>query len=373
MASISPQILPQVLGLDQANRAWNNLEKRVLDEEELAYYTLNGLPPELNSFKTTIRTRPESIKFEELISLMNAEDMHMTKDLSSNPITVDSTNALVSPVTTDNASAFGGSNKVACQICNRTNHTAVNCYHRLNLNYQPRVQGSSRNSQFRGQQQFNHPNIGAQNPVVNQHQFYPQHGMPGKSVSFPMYQPQRASFSLQKATSSFYTISCVLFTQQLVFDSGASSHITHDLSNLSIQQPYTGTDGVLVGNGSELPIAHSGFVTHAPFELMHMDVWGPAPVASFQGFRYYLLIMDDFTRFVWLFPLHYKSDVKVTISNFKAFVSTQFQCNIKSFRSDNGDEFVNTYLAHLCTQFGILHQTSWPHTPKQNGAAATKT
>ncbi|KAH7848101.1 hypothetical protein Vadar_033799 [Vaccinium darrowii] len=42
------------------------------------------------------------------------------------------------------------------------------------------------------------------------------------------------------------------------FDSGATSHVTNDLSNLSTQQPYTGGTGVMVGNGNTLPIAHSG-------------------------------------------------------------------------------------------------------------------
>lgn len=42
------------------------------------------------------------------------------------------------------------------------------------------------------------------------------------------------------------------------FDSGATSHVTNDLSNLSVQHPYTGGTGVMVGNGSTLPITHSG-------------------------------------------------------------------------------------------------------------------
>lgn len=54
------------------------------------------------------------------------------------------------------------------------------------------------------------------------------------------------------------------------FDSGATSHVTSDLSNLTIQQPYTGGDGVLVGSGSTVPIAHSGkciLITNSYFFL----------------------------------------------------------------------------------------------------------
>lgn len=42
------------------------------------------------------------------------------------------------------------------------------------------------------------------------------------------------------------------------FDNGATSHVTNDLSNLSIQHPYRGGVGVIVGSGNTLPIAHSG-------------------------------------------------------------------------------------------------------------------
>lgn len=51
-----------------------------------------------------------------------------------------------------------------------------------------------------------------------------------------------------------------------------------------------------------------------PFDLVHTDVWGPAPISSVKGYGYYLLIIDDCTRYSWLFPLFYKSDVKTTLA-----------------------------------------------------------
>lgn len=112
--------------------------------------------------------------------------------------------------------------------------------------------------------------------------------------------------------------------------------------------------------------------TTAPFQLVHMDVWGPSPIPSHKGFRYYLLVIDDFTRYSWLFPLHYKSQVKHTIAEFKAFVSTQFNITIQTVRSDNGGEFINLFLRHLFLSAGIIHQTTCPHTPEQNGVVERK-
>lgn len=122
----------------------------------------------------------------------------------------------------------------------------------------------------------------------------------------------------------------------------------------------------------KLPFTTSDNATTAPFQLMHMDVWWPSPIPSHRGFRYYLLVVDDFTIYTWLFPLHYKSKVKHVIAQFKAYVQTQFHSSIQIVRSDNGGEFINHFLLHLFLTNGVIHQTSCPHTPEQNGRAERK-
>lgn len=103
-----------------------------------------------------------------------------------------------------------------------------------------------------------------------------------------------------------------------------------------------------------------------------MDVWGPSPVVSFSGYKYYLLLVDDFTKYCWLFPLHKKSDVSSYVQAFKVFVSNHFSMSIKTFRSDNGGEFLNKLMSAFFALFGIKHETSCPHTPEQNGVAERK-
>lgn len=112
--------------------------------------------------------------------------------------------------------------------------------------------------------------------------------------------------------------------------------------------------------------------TTAPFQLVHMDVWGPSPVASNKGFKYYLLVIDDFTRFSWLFRMHYKSEVKYKVFDFKAYVQTQFGTSIQTVRIDNGGEFINHFLLHLFLSTGVVHQTTYPHTPEKNGIVERK-
>jgi hypothetical protein len=66
------------------------------------------------------------------------------------------------------------------------------------------------------------------------------------------------------------------------------------------------------------------------FDLIHCDLW-TSPVVSVSGHKYYLLIIDDRSHFVWTFPLRVKFDTFSTLSNFYAFVSTQFGYTIKLF------------------------------------------
>lgn len=127
-----------------------------------------------------------------------------------------------------------------------------------------------------------------------------------------------------------------------------------------------------LGKSSKLPFLESVFTASRPLERIHCDVWGPAPVMSVQGFRYYVIFIDNFSRFCWIYPLKQKSDV---FSKFKVF---QQQCEnvlhnrIEIFQSHGGSEFVNKeFSAHLA-QCGIKHYISCPHTHEQNGMAERK-
>lgn len=56
---------------------------------------------------------------------------------------------------------------------------------------------------------------------------------------------------------------------------------------------------------------------NVPFALIHADVWGPAPKVSAQGYKYYVIFVDDFSRFTWIFPIRQKSDVFPLFIDFK--------------------------------------------------------
>ena len=61
------------------------------------------------------------------------------------------------------------------------------------------------------------------------------------------------------------------------------------------------------GKHVHLPFRSSSSYSSFPFELLHCDIW-TSPHTSISGFQYYLVILDDFTHFIWTFPLKHKSD-----------------------------------------------------------------
>ncbi|PKU86287.1 Retrovirus-related Pol polyprotein from transposon TNT 1-94 [Dendrobium catenatum] len=116
----------------------------------------------------------------------------------------------------------------------------------------------------------------------------------------------------------------------------------------------------------------SNSVSLAAFDLIHSDVWGPAPENSMDGFRYYVISIDDFTRFSWLYLMKSKQE---TLSKFRLLlqlISTQFKTTPKAFRSDGGGEYTSHEFNNLLQSHGILRQLSCPHTPEQNGLAERK-
>ena len=104
-------------------------------------------------------------------------------------------------------------------------------------------------------------------------------------------------------------------------------------------------------------------------ELVHTDVWGPAPVKSLGGSCYYVTFIDDSTRKVWVYFLKNKSDVFSVFKRWKTEVENQTGLKVKSLKSDNGGEYNSQEFKDFCSENGIRMIKTIPGTPEQNGVA----
>jgi transposase InsO family protein len=112
--------------------------------------------------------------------------------------------------------------------------------------------------------------------------------------------------------------------------------------------------------------------TDRPLELLHMDLFGPIAYISISGRKYCLVIVDDCSRFTWVFFLQKKSQTQETLKGFLRWAQNEFELRIKKIRSDNGTEFKNSQIEGFLKDEGIKHEFSSPYTPQQNGVAERK-
>lgn len=127
-----------------------------------------------------------------------------------------------------------------------------------------------------------------------------------------------------------------------------------------------------MGKSCQLPFYSSASNVMEPLDQLHCDLWGPSPVVSVQGFKYYAVFMDEFSRYSWLFPLKTKSDFCDVFIGFQKQVENQFSKKIKVFQRDGGGEFMSTRFRTHLQNHGIRHLISCPSTPQQNGIAEEK-
>jgi transposase InsO family protein len=104
----------------------------------------------------------------------------------------------------------------------------------------------------------------------------------------------------------------------------------------------------------------------------NMNLFGLIAYISIGESKYCLVIMDDYSRFTWVFFLQEKSQTQETLKRFLRRAQNEFGLRIKKIRSDNGTEFKNSQIKGFLEEEGIKHEFSSPYTPQQNGVVERK-
>ncbi|CAI7901430.1 unnamed protein product [Closterium sp. NIES-54] len=108
----------------------------------------------------------------------------------------------------------------------------------------------------------------------------------------------------------------------------------------------------------------------APLALVHMDVVGPTMVPSLSSSRYFLTIVDDHTRAVWVYSLKTKGEVAASVlKEWMPRAQRENGHKVKVIRTDNGGEFIGADFEAVLKKKGIQHQLTVPYNPQQNGIA----
>ena len=452
-----------------------------LDDEELLHVAIKGLPREFSAFRSAIRTRSTRLSFDELTTMLNAEEESMNEGLEIKDSTFAmAVNTAPKPnnygsynnynqstnrgrgrnqsyrgrgrgFSPNNFSQGSGprTERPTCQICGKAGHIALDCYHRMDYAYQGKhpptklaAMATSSNSMMAQEQPWLADSAATDHVTSSlNHLNFPKpyngqdHLTVGNGQSLPI---THIGNTLIPSSNSDIQLRNVLRVPNIASNLASVHKICHDNqcwcyfdeNTLSIQALATGKvlykgkseGGVypiyphkapnlsfphktcnsvsttptswllwhnrlghpnsqvlkflfqhkgspfnkctnfvdscvhcLHGKMHKLPFPSSRFVASAPFELVHTDLWGPAPLTSINGFQYYVIFVDHYTRFTWLYLLHHKSEVYSKFVQFHAMIQTQISATLKTHRSDGGGEYTSKPFESYLSTHGIHH------------------
>ena len=103
-----------------------------------------------------------------------------------------------------------------------------------------------------------------------------------------------------------------------------------------------------------MPFNKSDSFSSAPFDLIHSDIWGPAPVPTKRGSKYFVIFVDDFSQYTWIYLLHHRFELVSIYQTFHKMIETQFNHTIKVFRSDNAQEYNDKSFLSFLDSHGTL-------------------
>ena len=104
-----------------------------------------------------------------------------------------------------------------------------------------------------------------------------------------------------------------------------------------------------------------------PLQLLHSDICGPITPPTPSGNRYFLLLVDDYSRYVWICLLPTKDAAAAAIKRVQAAAECKSGKKLLVLRTDRGGEFAATDFIEYCAELGVHRQLTVPYTPQQNG------
>nr|GEV64049.1 zinc finger, CCHC-type [Tanacetum cinerariifolium] len=105
----------------------------------------------------------------------------------------------------------------------------------------------------------------------------------------------------------------------------------------------------------------------SPLDLLYGDLCGPITPPTPSGKRYIFLLVDDYSRYMWVYFLNTKDQAFDTFKEFKKSIENELRTTLKMLRTDRGGEFTSNEFTQYCKENGIAQQLTAPYSPQQNG------
>ncbi|CAI7848309.1 unnamed protein product, partial [Closterium sp. NIES-54] len=106
-----------------------------------------------------------------------------------------------------------------------------------------------------------------------------------------------------------------------------------------------------------------------PLETLHLDVWGPAAHLGPERESFFLVVVDDYSRYTTVFPLEKKSQVNSTLIRWLLTNVDTRGRRVRCLHSNRGAEFCSGVLAGFCREQDIHQSWTLPESPQQNRVA----
>ncbi len=137
----------------------------------------------------------------------------------------------------------------------------------------------------------------------------------------------------------------------------------------SKSQPDPICEACLAGKMTSGPFPSSDSISELPLELVHSDLHGPLPVATAEGYHYWMTFIDDCTNLQAVMYLRHKSNTFEVFKTFKVYAENQLNAKIKAVQDDKAGEYMSAAFHKFMDQCGIARRHSTRNRPQQNGVA----
>ena len=129
-----------------------------------------------------------------------------------------------------------------------------------------------------------------------------------------------------------------------------------------ITHPEQLCHGCLAGKQARAPFPHAtSFRVVKPLQLVYVDLCGPITPPTPAGSKYFMLLVDDFSRWMHVYVLKSKDQAFDAFVKYKAETENLTGCKIKTLRTDRGGEFISHIFEGVCEEAGIRRQLTAPY------------